>query len=83
MKTDKGKKSLIKFRPELFWDVDTKTIDPQKHAKYIIERVLEFGYDNEVSWVWRFYSKDLISETVNRSRGISPFTKSLWMELIK
>jgi hypothetical protein len=74
---------LIKFRPELFWDVDPSTIDPQKHAKYIIERVLDFGHDSEVKWMWNFYPKNLISKTLNNSRVISPFTKNLWRELVK
>ncbi|GEM_PF-6176582 len=32
----------IPFRQELFWDVDPKTIDPKRHARYIIERILDF-----------------------------------------
>lgn len=35
------------FRQALFWDVDPKTIDPEKHAVYIIERVLDFGNKND------------------------------------
>lgn len=29
--------------PILFWDVDRKTIDPVKHERWLIERVLEKG----------------------------------------
>jgi len=38
-----GNKGHDPFRQSLFWDVDPKTIDPEKNAKYVIERVLEFG----------------------------------------
>jgi len=31
------------FRQSLFWDVDPKTINQMVHARYIIERVLDFG----------------------------------------
>ena len=80
----KGEKTdLIKFRPELFWDVDPKTIDPEKHAKYIIERILDYGYDNEVKWMWNYYPKELISDTIKVSRVIFPFTKNLWNQLLK
>ena len=82
MAKQKGKK-IIKFRPELFWDVDPKTIDPEKNAKYIIERVLDLGYDNEIKWLWNYYSHDFISKTVKNSRTIFPFTKNLWQELTK
>lgn len=73
----------MKFRPELFWDVDPKTIDPEKHARYIIERVLDFGNDSEIRQIWNYYPRQLISKTVETSRGMFPMTKSLWRELVK
>ncbi len=42
----------MKFRQSLFWDVDPKTINPKKHARYIIERILDFSHDDEVRWLW-------------------------------
>lgn len=73
----------MRFRQSLFWDVDPKTINPKKHARYIIERVLDFGTDQEVRWLWHFYDKRLIKETINKSRVLMPETKSLWSLLIK
>jgi len=73
----------MRFRQSLFWDVDPKTINPKKHAKYIIERILDFGNDQEISWMWRTYPKKLLKEVVNNSRVIRPETKSLWQLLIK
>jgi len=42
-----------------FWDVDPKTIDPEKHAKYIIERVMDFGNDQEARWIYKRYPRCL------------------------
>lgn len=70
-------------RQSLFWDVDPKTIDPQKHAKYIIERILEFGRDTEVRWLWHTYSKTLLRDVVRKSRVLRPRTKVLWNALLK
>ena len=72
----------MKFRQSLFWDTNSKFIDARKHAVYIIERVLEFGNDKEVSWVWNFYRPALIKKVINNSRSISPKTKNLWMLLL-
>lgn len=72
----------MKFRPALFWDVDPKTIDPKKHAKYIIERVLDFGNDSEVRWVWQNYSPRLIKNVVNTSRVLHAKSKALWQLLV-
>ncbi len=69
----------IKFRPELFWDVDPKTIDPQKHARYIIERVLDFGEINELEWLFHYYSNQQIKKTLHEFRSpIHEKSKSLW-----
>lgn len=73
----------MKFRPALFWDVDPKTIDPKKHAKYIIERVLDFGNDKEVKAIWQNYPHILIKNVVKTTRILRPETKNLWSLLLK
>jgi len=72
----------MELRQSLFWDVDPKTIDLKKNAKYIIERILDFGKDEEVRWMWNFYDKDLLKEVVNNSKTIGKDTKSLWVLLL-
>lgn len=79
-----SKKPVIKFRSTLFWDVDPNTIDPEKHAKYVIERVLEFGRDSEVRWMWSYYPHNLIKDRVQNSRGVlHEKTKALWSLLLQ
>lgn len=69
----------IRFRPELFWDTDIKTIDPEKHARYIIERVLDFGNDSEIKWLVHYYSENKIKKVLAEPRSpLKPKTKSLW-----
>ena len=68
----------IKFRPELFWDVDPKTVNPDLHKKYIIERIMDFGNDEEVRWMWRHYPKEILAEVVDKSRVIHNSSRSLW-----
>ena len=72
----------IPFRPELFWDTDIKTINPKKHARYIIERILEFGNDREIRWVWETYSRSLVRDVVKKSRGLRSKTRILWKLLL-
>lgn len=77
-------KKRIRFRQSLFWDVDPKTIDPKKHAHYIIERILEFGDDREARWMWNYYPHDLIRNILKHSRGVlHQKTKALWSLLLK
>ena len=72
------KKPKIKFRQSLFWDVDPKTIDPDKNARYVIERILDFGTDDEVRWLVRYYPRRQIKPIVKTSRALQQKSKSLW-----
>ncbi len=72
------RKRTIPFRPSLFWDVDPDTIDPQRHARYIIERILDFGDEHEVRWVAHHYPLRLIRDTIARSRVFHEKSRSLW-----
>ena len=74
----KQPKRAIRFRPELFWDVDPKKIDPGKHSTYIIERILDFGRTNEVKWMRQRYSPKRIGAVVKKSRVLHDKSRSLW-----
>ena len=78
MPSKKFPPKTIRFRQSLFWDVDPKTIDPKKHARYIIERVLDYGNNREVKWIFRRYPYRFIKEVVSISRVLDPKSRSLW-----
>lgn len=78
---NKKSKVVIPFRQTLFWDVDPTMIDPEKHAKYIIERILEFGNDEEVRWMWSYYTSECIRDVVENRRGLRATVKPLWQAL--
>jgi hypothetical protein len=75
---EKTKKITRQLRQSLFWDVDPKDIDLKRHAQYVIERVLDFGNDDEVRWLWQTYSKRKIRNVVNTSRVLHAKSKALW-----
>lgn len=68
----------IQLRPALFWDTDPKKLDIQKHAKYIIERIMDFGNEDEARWMRRYYPKSLLSEVVRKSKILGSSSKTLW-----
>lgn len=73
----------MKFRHALFWDADPKTIDPKKNARYIIERILDFGYPDEVRWLFKRYSKSEIKRVMEHPRSqVQPKSKALWSLLV-
>lgn len=83
MPKKKSAPKAIKFRQSLFWDVDVKTIDPKKHAVYIIERIMDFGNDREVKWMWYSYPRSLLYKVVSTSRVLHAQTRPLWKALTK
>ena len=65
----KKKKDIVsKLSKTLFWDVDIATIDPEKHAPYIIERVLSRGTMNDFKLLIAYYGKKKIKETAKTLR---------------
>lgn len=79
----KPKPKPMEFRQSLFWDVDPKTIDPEKNAKYIIERIMDFGNDQEARWIYRRYPRSLLHDVTKKSRSLHPQTRVLWEALTR
>jgi len=73
----------FEFRQSLFWDTDAKKLNSKKHSRYIIERVLDHGNDEEVRWLQKTYSRTIIKDVVKNSRVIQPQTRALWEILMK
>ena len=72
----------MKFRQSLFWDIDPQTININKNAEYVIERILDFGNDEEVRWVWKNYDKSIIKKVLKNSRSLREESKKLWSLII-
>lgn len=67
------------FRQSLFWDVDPSTIDPEKHARYIIERILQFGDQREISWMFSYYPRDTVANVLRLERSqVDRKSRALW-----
>ncbi len=84
MAGQRRKPKPIKFRQSLFWDVNPKTIDPKQHARYIIERILDFGDAGEVRWLFHYYTRRLIRKVLNLPRSaIHEKSRVLWSLVLK
>lgn len=60
------------FSPHLFWDVDVETLDLEKHKKYIIIRVLEYGKHHDWILLKTNYSLEEIKNATITARSIDP-----------
>jgi hypothetical protein len=62
----------------LFWDTNWMKIDLKRHARYVIERVLELGWLDVVLWLQRVYSVQTIIDFMTVSKAISDKSKNFW-----
>ena len=68
----------IESMAPFFWDVDIHALDPQRHKKFIIERLLKFGTPKEVCWVLETYSSGDLIDVIKNSRSLDRKTANFW-----
>ena len=54
------------FRQALFWDVNFADLDLNRNKNFIIQRVFEYGTDNEIRLTISLYGKDEISSILSK-----------------
>lgn len=68
----------------LFWDARPETIDPEAHAPFVLERLLEYGSLAAVRWAFRAYGAERITDFL-RGRGrrtLSRKTLGFWVLIL-
>ncbi|MCL4709170.1 hypothetical protein KJ068_28755 [bacterium] len=70
---------------QYFWEVDPQKVDTQKHAFYVLGRVLEFGDREAVRSARKIYGDRQIKELLlsTYSRGLSNQTIRRWQKVLK
>lgn len=61
-----------------FWEVEFEALNPKQHAPYIIERILEYGDDRAVQWLFKNFKKGAIKSTLEKRRGFSERSANYW-----
>lgn len=76
---EKATREDMPRRESLFWDTDPMKVDPEKNARYIIERVLDFGTMNELRWLFSYYPRSTLKQTLEEPRSVlQRKSKALW-----
>lgn len=65
-------KYIAQFSAHLFWDVKREDIDMEKHSRYIIKRVLEYGMISDWKIVRQYYGLEKIVELAMTFRDLEP-----------
>ena len=63
---------IIRDNRRYFWDKGS--LEPMRDKYIIIERILEFGTEDEVEIILTYYGTESVKKVVRESRGLSPKT---------
>jgi len=66
------------FNKSLFWDVSQ--VDEKKNGRFIIERILSFGNENDFKQAIKLYGRNRIAEVVIKSRNLDKKSQSFWCQ---
>jgi hypothetical protein len=61
---------LNKFSTNLFWDTDTSTMDIERHAAFIVGRVLDYGRWEDWLFIRNYYGIQRIKEIALNLRSL-------------
>lgn len=67
---------IMDFSKYLFWDVDVASLELERSAPYIIERVLEYGQMEDWNLLKKIYGLDKIREVALNIRSMDKVTLS-------
>ena len=62
----------MELSPVLFWDTDVRNLDYEKHARYVMEKVIMLGTLEEWRQLQEYYGNDRIREEMKQSRVLDP-----------
>lgn len=79
MDTQKESSSIPARLHSLFWDTSLEKIHLKRNARYIIERLLEFGDMFALEWLQRAYPTRTIIDVIFLSRNLTEKSRNFWM----
>jgi hypothetical protein len=71
-------KPLPVFLKKYFWDVDFQKLDKSLYQDFIIERILEYGDEKAIRWLFKYFKKSKIEKTLTKKERISPLSANYW-----
>ena len=63
----------------LFWDTSLDNVNLKSHARYVVEKVLEFGDLDAFEWLRDVYPGWQIKETLLLCRNLSEKSRNFWL----
>ncbi|MDL2241808.1 hypothetical protein LJB91_02750 [Bacteroidales bacterium OttesenSCG-928-L03] len=62
----------LPFSHNLFWDIELSELDMEKHAKFIVGRVLDYGSMEDWRFIRKYYGIERLKEIALNIRSMFP-----------
>lgn len=79
---NKNSQNLPEFLSKYFWDVEFDKIDLKARRLYVLKRILEYGDEKAVAWMWKNFEKPEIINGLSNFRGYSQKSANFWALLL-
>ena len=66
------------FLKKYFWEVEFGKINLENRKVYVLKRILEYGDEKAVSWMWKNFKKEEIKNALCNFRGYSQKSANFW-----
>jgi len=70
--------SLPDYLKAYFCDIELDELDLHRHGHFIISRILSEGSEQALIWLFDFYDRERMKDTVKASRSLSHKTARCW-----
>ena len=75
-------KKLPGFLEKYFWEVNFEKIDLEKRRVYVLKRILEYGDEKAVSWMWKNFTESEIKNVLYNYRDLSLKSANFWAVIV-
>lgn len=62
----------IHFSSNIFWDIRIEDLDYEQHAPYVVQRILEYGSDEDWKQLVQLYGLSRIGQIAANLRSLEP-----------
>ena len=67
-----GGSTTSQLSKHLFWEIAQEKIDPDRNARWLIQRVLEYGVMDDWRWIKKYYGIPKIAEEAKKMKSLEP-----------
>ncbi len=75
-------KKLPSFLEKYFWEVEFKKIDLEKYRIYVLRRLLDYGDEEAISWMWKNFTEAEIKNILYNYRDLSLKSANFWAVIV-